>query len=99
MIHAAEDQRTLNDKLREVGSGFLYVIEFGKRYKYDTNKYMMCTHPAQSVRETKRMILTLTMVRPNLIHVCVAGSCLVTLLQQLSFTRPDKLTMDTYMAL
>jgi len=54
MIHAAEDQQTLNDELREAGSGFLYVIEFGKRYKYDTNKYMMCTHPAQSVRETKR---------------------------------------------
>ena len=35
----------------------------------------------------------------DLTLVCVSGSCLVTLLQQLSFTRPDELTMDTYMAL
>jgi hypothetical protein len=43
MIHAAEDKRTLNDEPREAGSGFLYVIEFGKRDKYDTNKYI-CVH-------------------------------------------------------
>jgi len=35
----------------------------------------------------------------DLTHVYVAGGCLVMLLQQLSFTRRDELTMDTYMAL
>jgi len=48
MIHAAADQRAFNDELREAGSGFFYVMEFGKRDKYDTNKYM-CTHSVKMV--------------------------------------------------